>query len=193
MEMVSIHLRGKMMLGLKRGTVNLQRYNNEWKTAAEDTILLLKQLFGEVAIDMQHVGSTAIENIHAKPIIDIVVGVKDIEEVFNLISVLEEKNIFYRPQDVKNQLLFVIGDFVQDTRTHHIHIVIWSGQDWNNYINFRDYLNTFPLKAEAYDKLKLQLAEKYCDDRIAYTNEKKRFLDILLNEAREWRHNVGTL
>ena len=54
---------------------------------------------------------------------------------------LRQVGIFYRGSDVKCQLLYVMGDMENDTRTHHIHIVKWNGTEWKNYIHFRDYLN----------------------------------------------------
>ncbi len=60
----------------------------------------------------------------------------------------------FRGQDVPKQLLFAMGDFEKNTRTHHIHVVEWNSVAWNNYINFRDYLNTFTDKAKLYDSHK---------------------------------------
>ena len=68
-------------------------------------------------------------------------------DIIPYIDVLKEKELIYRGNDVSNQILFVKGDFEKDIRTHHIHVVKWDGIEWNNYINFRDYLNAFPLKA----------------------------------------------
>ena len=62
------------MIGLKRGTVRLIDHQDEWIYEAENTIGELKRLMGTAAIDIQHIGSTAISSIHAKPIIDIVIG-----------------------------------------------------------------------------------------------------------------------
>lgn len=82
----------------------------------------------DVVIDAQHIGSTAITSIQAKPIIDIVVGVRSLSEIKSKIEQLQEKEIIFRGEDVKGQLLFVMGDFEKDTRTHHIHVVEWNGE-----------------------------------------------------------------
>ena len=63
------------MIGLKSGTVKLVQHQEEWHENAENVIRVLKQLLGDTALDIQHVGSTAICSIHAKPIIDIAVAV----------------------------------------------------------------------------------------------------------------------
>lgn len=177
------------MIGLKRGHVILESHDENWKLVALDTINSLRTIFKDIAIDIQHIGSTAIEQIHAKPIIDITVGVKQLEDVQSLIHSLEQINVIYRGQDVLNQFLFVMEDSTQEIRTHHIHIVIHNGLDWNNYINFRDYLNSHHIRAQEYDQLKLDLAYKYPNDRSSYTSSKTSLINQLLEEANQWKLN----
>ena len=69
------------MIGLKRGSVALLSHQEEWDKNAENVILELKQLLGNAAVDIQHVGSTAIVSIYAKPIIDIVIGLRDLNDI----------------------------------------------------------------------------------------------------------------
>lgn len=75
-----------MPLGLKRGTVQLEPHDKQWDEIAIQTIKTLKSILGDDAIDIQHIGSTAIPAIKAKPIIDIAVGVTDFENMINKIS-----------------------------------------------------------------------------------------------------------
>lgn len=173
--------------GLVRGQVSIEVYNPLWSTIAKSTMNTLKVLLEDVAVDIQHVGSTAIQGIKAKPIIDIVVGVKNLEDINACINKLEERGIIYSGEDVESQKLFVIGDFKYNTRTHHIHIVRYGGSAWNNYINFCDYLNSHIEKAKEYDELKEKLAYIYFDNRVKYTEGKKNLIDMLLSEARDWR------
>ena len=70
-----------MSLGLKRGTVQLEPHDKQWDEAAIQTIKKLKSILGDDAVDIQHIGSTAIPAIKAKPIIDIAVGVTDFDKV----------------------------------------------------------------------------------------------------------------
>lgn len=176
------------MLGLKRGTVMLLPHQKSWEDNAKQTISLLKALIPDVIIDAQHIGSTAIMGIHAKPIIDIVVGVRSLDDIKSKIEHLQEKGIIFRGEDVKNQLLFVMGDFERDIRTHHIHVVEWNSIMWNNYINFRDYLNAFPKKSWEYDQLKQELSTKFADNRGSYTSGKQELIDSFLKEAHEWKN-----
>ena len=175
------------MIGLKRGTVELLPHNPLWEDVAAETIKKLKSLLQDVAIDIQHVGSTSIQNICAKPIIDIAVGVNTLDSIKPYIEQLEKNGIIFRKEDVKEQLLFVIGDFEKEFRTHHIHVVEWNSIAWNNYINFRDYLNAFPEYAKEYDELKKKLALEFANNRGNYTAGKQEFIDRILKQAHLWK------
>lgn len=83
-----------MPLGLKRGTVQLEPHDKQWDEIAIQTIKTLKTILGDDAIDIQHIGSTAIPVIKAKPIIDIVVGVTNFERVMLLMSSYRRKESF---------------------------------------------------------------------------------------------------
>ena len=175
------------MIGLKRGTVKLTDHQVEWEENAGKTMETLKRLLGSAAIDIQHIGSTAIPSIHAKPIIDIVVGVYDLNDMIPHIEILGQNGFVFRGADVSGQVLFAMGDFENDLRTHHIHVVKWNGKEWNDYINFRDYLNAFPEKASLYDDCKQKLAERFSDDRGQYTDGKKELIRCFLEEAKIWK------
>lgn len=178
-----------MQIGLKRGTVEL--IDNTGANAANiqaearKMIELLREILGSDAADIQHVGSTAIRYIKAKPIIDLAVGVRDFEKIHRHDQELEEAGILYRKQDVPGQLLYVVGK--GDYRTHHVHVVIYGSEAWNNYINFRDYLNQRPEIAFRYSALKEQLAMQYPNDRGAYTSGKQALIDEILEQASLWR------
>ena len=178
---------------MKRGTVYLEPHQKEWETTAEETIRTLKGILGDIAADIQHIGSTSIRTIKAKPIIDIAVAVNDFEAVLQKRAELEKADVIFRFDERPEQLLFVMGDFEKDTRSHHIHVVLYGSEEWNNYINFRDYLNSNIKAAREYETTKLRLSEQYPDDRIAYTDGKQEVIDRLLVEARVWKNRWLTL
>ena len=134
--------------------MQLESHDKQWDEAAIQTIKNLKSILGDDAVDIQHIGSTAIPAIKAKPIIDIAVGVTDFEKIMLYNEQLQKDGIFYRGSDVENQILYVMGDMEKDIRTHHIHIVKWNGTEWKNYIHFRDYLNDNENMALQYQKVK---------------------------------------
>ena len=172
-------------LGLRRGTVSVVPHRDEWEQYALQTIGLLREILRDAAVDIQHVGSTAIKGICAKPIIDIAVGTADIGGILDMRDALGEKGFIFRGQDIPGQYLFVRGE--GETRTHHIHVVRYGGADWNNYINMRDYLNCHEDDAREYSELKRELAARYPDDRAAYTAMKSGLIGRILDKAREWR------
>ncbi len=78
-------------------------------------------------------------------------------------------------------MFFSCGDFEADTRTHHIHVVIFGDKEWCDYIKFRDTLNNDVGKRRAYEDLKLSLEKKYPNDRYEYTEAKADFISGILN------------
>ena len=172
---------------MKRGTVYLEPHQSEWERAAEETIQTLKSILGSVSADIQHIGSTSIKTISAKPIIDIAIAVNDFDGILSMREELRQNGVIYRFEESPRQLLFVMGDFEKDTRSHHIHVVLYDSDEWNTYINFRDYLNSNIEAARKYEAVKLRLAEQYPDDRIAYTDGKQEVINKLLEEARVWK------
>ena len=175
----------KTQLGLRRGTVSVEPHNPQWEISAKQTIQKLGDVLGDVAIDIQHIGSTAIKGILAKPIIDIVVGVSDFNDLFALNDVLLTNGFIFRGQDIPEQYLYVCGE--EDFRTHHIHAVIYDSEAWKNYINMRDYLNCHEEEALGYSELKEVLAKRYPEDRIKYTDSKHEMIREILMKAQEWR------
>ncbi len=168
------------ILGLKRGTVTLIPHQTEWEHIAAGTIARLREFLPDA--DIAHVGSTSVPHIAAKPIIDIAVGAEDLSAVKAMAPMLEEHGFIFRGED-NGGLLFVLGDFEADTRTHHIHVVQKQDTEWQNYIRFRDYLTAHPERAKEYEQLKLTLAAAYSADRAAYTAGKAALIKEILTES----------
>ena len=179
------------MIGLKRGTVKLCEHEKEWEFEAQNTISRLKQILGNVIKDIQHVGSTSILSIRAKPIIDIAVAVDDFDDILSFEKELKDAGFYYRPKSqasIKGQLLFACGNYYEgtgDLQTHFIHVVRTNSMDWVNYINFRDYLNNTPSAAKEYEELKVSLALQFPIDngREKYIKGKHDFIVHTLRKA----------
>ncbi len=179
------------MLGLKRGAVQLCEHEKEWEIEAQNTIVRLKEILGDVIKDIQHVGSTSILTIKAKPIIDIALAVDDFDHILAYEKQLKDAGFYYRPSaqaSLPDQLLFACGNFYDgsgDLQTHFIHVVKTNSMDWINYINFRDYLNKTPSAAKAYEDLKVSLAQQAPVDsgREKYLKGKHDFIVYTLRKA----------
>ena len=170
-------------IGLKRGIVRLADHQAVWADYAAETIRLLREILGDAADDIQHVGSTSIPGIKAKPIIDIAVATMDYERVLSWCEELSAQGVHLRFDERPGQLLFVMGDFVEDTRTHHIHVVQTGSKEWRGYLAFRDYLRANPDMAKEYEQTKMTLAERYPSSREAYTEGKAAFITGVLRVA----------
>ncbi len=179
-----------MSIGLQIGKVAVEPHSAMWETAAREIIDKLNCILKDDIIDAQHIGSTSIKNICAKPIIDIVVGVSDFDKIMKHNEKLMRNGIVYRREDHPGQHLYVCGDLENNIQTHYIHVVIWGSDLWNNYINLRDYLNTHEDEAKRYSDLKVHLAKEYADDRVAYTNSKSKHIERILQSAEEWRKQL---
>ncbi len=172
------------MLGLKRGVVKVCSHQSKWDIDAKNTIKTLKTIFGDYAVDIQHIGSTAIKTISAKPIIDIAVGIKSFEYMPNILPKLKLHGMYKSDlHDISDDVLFVIGMHDDEIRTHHIHIVEYGLYKWNEYIALRDYLNKNQRIANEYEKLRLELANNYPNDRESYTEGKDKFLTKIIRKA----------
>ncbi|MBZ9626098.1 GrpB family protein [Clostridium sp. FP2] len=150
----------------------------EWKTEFEDAKKQLIKILGNNVVDVQHMGSTSINGIYAKPLLDIAVVLKSFAEM----NVEGMKNAGYSycgaQNEEKDRYLFVLRDEGQIS-LRHIHCYEPNNLDFYYVTHFRDYLNSHEEYAKEYSNLKRKLAEKYPDDRIAYTNEKEKFVKII--------------
>lgn len=172
------------MIGLGRGTVKVVPYNLKWQEIYQEEEKLLYHLLGKWAQDIQHVGSTAIEGLDSKPIIDIAVGVKSLKDVDNFRSLLEANGYDFRGNaGVEGRIFFAKGR--ENLRTHYLHIEIIHGELWKNHISFRDYLRIDKKVVEEYSRLKKELASRYINDRNAYTAAKNDFIESILAKAKE--------
>lgn len=173
------------MIGLERGSVRIDAHDPAWKAIAQEHCQRIKAALDNTAIDVQHVGSTSVSGLSAKPIIDIAVAVQSFDP--NIITAMEQIGYVHRPScDDEGQIFFVEGQ--GNWRTAHIHVVKHMSMEWRNYINFREYLKAFPEKKEAYADLKRQLAQKYPNDREQYTAAKAEFISYALRKAMVWSY-----
>ena len=178
------------MTGLKRGCVLLAEHDPAWKILAGETANDLHSLLGDCATDIRHVGSTAIDGIRAKPILDLAVALYSPLQEKDLAAKLTQAGYLYCPQAAIGDELFFIRTVPGDpeTVTHHIHMVTQGGMAWKNYVNFCDFLNSFPEKAREYEALKLRLATLYPNDRNAYTAGKAEWITYTLRKAMVWSY-----
>ncbi len=177
-----------MELGVTEGIVMLAEHDPRWREEAAKMIQMLQGfLTGPDFLDFQHVGSTAIHGIPAKPIIDIAVAIREPEVVDRWRPAMEERGFQYLRKVTDDDWMFFIGHPGQNDRTHHIHFVTAGSERWDRYIYFRDYLNAAPADAERYGSLKRTLAVEMPSERRAYNAGKEGLILELEEKARRWR------
>jgi len=171
------------MLGLERGLVKLEPYNNKWSKLFDEERELLSSQLKELIIAIEHVGSTSIEGLFAKPIIDIAIGVSSLNVIIELKEKVKALGYVEVPVSIDGKHVF--ARYKEKKITHFLHVMIYNQNLWIDQISFRDYLRlNLDAKIE-YIKLKEKLANEYPNDVISYTNEKKKFVDGILKRAKK--------
>jgi GrpB-like predicted nucleotidyltransferase (UPF0157 family) len=172
--------------------ISIAQYNPAWpKLFIEEKEYLLSCLPIELIKRIEHFGSTAIPNLAAKPIIDMLVEVSSLEEVkIRIVPLLESQgyDYFWRPTSGENVPPFYAWFIKRNSngnRTHHIHMVEHDFEHWDRLF-FRDYLIGHPETATEYQTLKYQLADEYENDRILYTRMKSEFIQKITQLAKNY-------
>ena len=166
------------------GKVIIEDFSKQWILEYRLEETKIKKVLGETLIQIEHIGSTSIENLGSKPIIDIMCGVKDLNEINSFKDSFE--NIGYEyvwHQDFPERRFFRKGKY--RAGTHHLHIYQFDSVFWKNNILFRDYLRNNPVALNEYYQLKRKLADKYPYDRVSYTNGKNEFINSIINKTWE--------
>jgi GrpB-like predicted nucleotidyltransferase (UPF0157 family) len=162
--------------------IRIEPYDPSWPVAFERERAALEAAIGAWAAGgIHHVGSTAVPGLAAKPIVDILVGVEDLEgsrECFEPLARLEYLYAAYLSEE-----MHWFCKPHPDRRTHHLHLVPTSGRRYADELAFRDRLRTDPDTAMAYEALKRELAARFPADREAYTDGKSEFIRKVLAEA----------
>lgn len=165
--------------------IEVVAYNPEWAKMFEEEAKVIKAILGENCVAVHHIGSTSVEGLFAKPIIDIMPVVKDI-------SLVDAHNVQFEAigYECKGEFGIPGRRFYMkggDNRTHHIHIFENNNRtDIERHIAVRDYLRTHPNDADEYGKLKMKLATEFTYDNDGYCDGKDEFVKALETKAIEW-------
>lgn len=156
--------------------IEVVNYNPEWPALfIHEQRLIIKALSPWLVGPPEHIGSTAVPGLLAKPVIDIMAPVSLLAGSEAAIPAAERIGYIYFPY--KPQQMHWFCKPSPEHRTHHLHLVPLGSPLWRERLAFRDALRSDAgLRAE-YEKLKLKLAEQYQHDREAYTDSKSPFID----------------
>jgi GrpB-like predicted nucleotidyltransferase (UPF0157 family) len=172
-------------LRVVRGTqpIEVVEYDPDWPRAFEEERDRIAAAIGDAALVIEHVGGTAVPGLPAKPVIDLMVGVEDIERAGPAVAGLINLGYEYVPEletELPDRRYFRRGS----PETHHVHMVPASSDYFVEHLLFRDYLRSHPQAAEEYGKLKRGLASRFRFDREAYQAGKVPFIDTVVAAAR---------
>jgi GrpB-like predicted nucleotidyltransferase (UPF0157 family) len=156
--------------------VEVVPHNPDWRNEFGTEARRIAAALGDTIVAIHHIGSTAIHGIYAKPVIDILVEVRDIAEVDKLSS--EMMRLGYEAMGefgIPGRRYFRKND-QEGIRTHQIHTFETGSEQVKRHLAFRDFMNTHPVEAQKYSELKRKLAAEYPQNIDAYMDGKDDFI-----------------
>lgn len=175
------------MIGLKSGHVKLTPYSPAWALRFHREEQRLRRRIGSARYALEHIGSTAVPGLDAKPIIDIALQIPSLRRLALWIRRLEAAGYEYKGEyGLPGRHFFTAGNPV----TYHLHLVPRKSRHWERWLLFRDYLRANPAASNQYLTLKQALARRYAANREAYTRSKTPLVATLLEQARKWRKST---
>lgn len=170
------------------GRVEVVSYDPGWPALFVRWRLRLEQVLGAVALRVDHIGSTSVPGLAAKPIVDILVCVRDPQDEAAYVGAIESLGVAFRSRDELHRYFRPAAGHPYDV---HVHVTAWSGAFARDHLLFRDYLRRHPEAREAYASDKRAAAGIWADDRWAYTEAKTGIILDLMEVARRWAAATG--
>ncbi|MBS4195939.1 GrpB family protein [Lederbergia citri] len=167
--------------------VRLSDFSENWAQMFRDEVQFLKSIFGDEIIKYEHFGSTSVKGLKAKPVIDMMCIVKDIEKIESFNDQMASFGYNVAGEwGIPGRRLFRKGE---ENRTHHIHFYQQDNPHIKRHLIFRDYLRSHPQEAEKYSNFKEQLARQF-DDTREYSRAKKNFVKEMEERALIWFNEI---
>lgn len=171
-EMITLRLNEK---------IQIVSHNPKWKQDYIEEVKLLKNSALLSKLHYEHIGSTSIPNIKAKPIIDIIVGVESMPPSNDIICIFEQFGyIFMREMNVIDRLYFI----KREDKNFNLHIILYKGEIWENDILFRDYMINNPNEAQQYSSLKEKILNTGIDTLLEYSELKANFISEIYKKMK---------
>jgi GrpB-like predicted nucleotidyltransferase (UPF0157 family) len=167
--------------------VEVVAHDTRWREEFETEARRVAAALGDNVVAVHHIGSTAIPNIYAKPVIDLLVEVGDIVEVDGRSSAMEALGYEVMGEFGILGRRFFRKDNEEGTRTHNIHAFAAGTAEVTRHLAFRDYLLAHPADAQKYSALKRKLAEEHPQNLDGYMDGKDDFIKEIDRRAARWR------
>ena len=162
--------------------ITIETYSETWTTTFKAAEQDISEALGRRLTAIEHIGSTAVPGLAAKPIIDIMAAVESFpDSVPRIVEPLAAKGFTYVDKGRSDRHFFRRGPWGHGT--HHLHVVEYQGRDWRRQVFFRDWLRTHPEARSEYETLKRKLANELDHDRPAYKQTKTDFIMGILSHT----------
>jgi GrpB-like predicted nucleotidyltransferase (UPF0157 family) len=165
--------------------VRIVEYDPGWAESAAAEMARIGGAVGEGVVRIDHVGSTAVPGLAAKPIVDLQLSVAEIEARSLYVGPLEGLGYLFAPDPASPDFHF-FGLPAARPRTHHLHVCAAGCEDERRHLAVRDYLRAHPEEVAAYAELKRRLVARAPADRLAYTEGKDAYVAALERRALAW-------
>ncbi len=167
--------------------VEVVPHNPQWRDAFEAEAKHVAAALGKNVVAIHHIGSTAIPNIYAKPVVDLLVEVRDITQVDGQSSAMESLGYEVMGEYGIPGRRYFRKDNQEGIRTHNIHAFEAGSADVERHLAFRDYMIAHSVDAQRYSELKRKLAEKHPQSMDGYMDGKDGFIKEIDRKAAQWR------
>ncbi len=165
--------------------VRIVPYDPAWPALARAELRRIGDELGDVAVRLEHVGSTAVPGLAAKPIVDLLVSVGDVEARKGYVEPLERLGYLFVPAPQSSDLHFFARP-PERPRTHHVHVCAAGSPHESRHLAVRDFLRAHPGEAASYAAVKRRVAARHPQDRLAYIAGKDPYVVALERRATAW-------
>jgi GrpB-like predicted nucleotidyltransferase (UPF0157 family) len=164
-----------------RARIVISDYDTDWPLHFEEIAQPVRKAIADLGATVEHIGSTSVPGLAAKPIIDIDVAVASSDDVLTAIERLRSLGYLYQgDKGIKGREAFM---WPNGARPHHLYVVVQGNEPHRKHIAFRNHLREHPEVARDYAALKTRLAEQHAEDRLGYTDAKDAFVAQVLRAA----------
>ncbi len=177
----------------KNEPVSIVDYDDSWAAVFKELNLILQKNLGEYAISIEHIGSTSVPGLAAKPILDIDVVIESMDDFPAIVSILSKLGYIYEGDlGIKGREAFAreSAEVPRNEQTkhwldHHLYVCPKDSEQLAKHIAFRDFLRQSPKIVQQYADIKRELAERFSNKRTAYSNGKTEFIKKVFELIRE--------